>query len=91
MVPESDGGYTRTVTNRPTRSRRPSPAGFAHQADFTELGGEGCGGSAQIIVAGGSALSFVGALSRANPGQRFILPGDSRRCRLVSIMVLRLK
>lgn len=63
MVPESDGGYTRTVNflepaDKVQKTLARLGFGAPKAPDFTELGGEGCGGSAQIIdIAGGSALS----------------------------------
>ena len=63
MVPESDGGYTRTVNflepaDKVQKVLARLGFGAPKAPDYTELGGEGCGGSAQVITLdGGSALS----------------------------------
>lgn len=62
IVPESDGGYSRTLNflETPEKVQRTlSRLGFGapRDPDFAELKDEGCGGSMQIsAVAGGSAL-----------------------------------
>ena len=63
IVPESDGGYTRTVNflepaDKVQKALARLGFGAPKAPDYAELGGEGCGGSAQIVdIAGGSALS----------------------------------
>jgi len=63
IVPEADGGYTRTVNflepaDKVQKALARLGFGAPKAPDYTELGGEGCGGSAQIVdIAGGSALS----------------------------------
>jgi hypothetical protein len=62
IVPESDGGYSRTVNflDPPDKVQRTlARLGFGapKETDYAELADEGCGGSMQIsAVAGGSAL-----------------------------------
>ncbi|MBS3929259.1 MAG: SHOCT domain-containing protein [Sphingomonadales bacterium] len=63
MVPESDGGYSRTINflepaDKVQKTLARLGFGAPKAPDFSELGGEGCGGSAQIVsLDGGSALS----------------------------------
>lgn len=62
-VPESDGSYLRTINflepaDKVQKTLARLGFGAPKAPDFSELGGEGCGGSAQVIdIAGGSALS----------------------------------
>ncbi|MCC6924541.1 SHOCT domain-containing protein [Novosphingobium sp.] len=63
IVPDSDGGYTRTVNflepaDKVQKTLARLGFGAPKAPDFSELAGEGCGGSAQIVTLdGGSALS----------------------------------
>ncbi|MEQ1498224.1 MAG: SHOCT domain-containing protein [Novosphingobium sp.] len=63
IVPESDGGYERTMTflDQPDKVRTTlARLGFGapRAPDYAELSDDGCGGSMQIVaISGGSALS----------------------------------